>query len=278
MKSAKTESFLFLILQEKMDLCKFFDIQMCIKDDEKPQNKCNNNIMESQDIEHKKIVTEDTGKMFEMAICKTYNIEFKGKYNYTYDLYEKLQSRLYKLHDLFPQCIHTADKGARYDFTAVANLEQHLSAKTVKKGGAKVAPQVIGQANPDKFCNIIGIPYISNFELKEYIQANIASILQLMTEYTFDCDNLYYHQQRNTLQYIKYKNNINWNNFEYIWSKDHKSWTNSSTCKLYDMNTKKYISIAEFQFHTKNRKNMAIRWCYDNVLKFFSAHFDIIHL
>jgi hypothetical protein len=97
--------------------------------------------------EKKKLLTEDLGKMFEMAICLTFGIPYDGKYKYGMEFPEQLKPRLAKLTELFPMCSHTAKKGARYDYTSVDGT-QHLSAKTNKKGKkiGRVAPQVIGQA------------------------------------------------------------------------------------------------------------------------------------
>jgi hypothetical protein len=81
--------------------------------------------------------TEDTGKMFEMAICLAYNIPYDGKYNYSMELPEKLKERLSKLLELFPVCIHTAKKGSRYDYTCLTDESKHLSAKSTKKGLGK---------------------------------------------------------------------------------------------------------------------------------------------
>jgi hypothetical protein len=34
----------------------------------------------------------------------------------------------------------------------------------------------------------------------------------------------------------------------------------------------------EFQFHTKSRQNMAVRWAIDNVLQVFAGHFKVTEL
>ena len=81
------------------------------------------------------LLTEDTGKMFEMAICLAYGIPFDGKYKYGMELPIALQPRLAKLPTLFPKCTHSAKRGARYDFTCIDDTTKHLSAKTIKKGG-----------------------------------------------------------------------------------------------------------------------------------------------
>ena len=38
----------------------------------------------------------------------------------------------------------------------------------------------------------------------------------------------------------------------------------------------KEYALLEFQFHTKNRTNMAIRWCYENFLTIFKENLCII--
>lgn len=225
----------------------------------------------------KKILqTEDTGKKFEMAICLAYGIAYNGKYKYNIEDSEKLKERLYKLKDLFPMCIHTAKQGGRYDFTSIENDEEHLSAKSTKKGVGKVAPQIIGQSQPKKFCDIINITYSTIPELKKYIQNNIINILPYLVKYTFDCPNLYYNKEHNTIRFIKLISEIEWNKYEYAWTCSWNEWKNSSTLKIVKENKK--ISLVEFQFHSKNRNNMAIRWFYENFLQIFKNNLNIIKL
>lgn len=220
-----------------------------------------------------KILTEDTGKMFEMAICLAYGIEYDGKYKYDMELPRALQGRLAKLPELFPKVTHSAKRGARYDFTCIEDPTKHLSAKTIKKGSGKVAPQVIGQAQPRKFCEEIGIPFTNITDLKQYIQSNITSILPKLVSYTFDCPNIYYHQEENKIWYIQMIKDIDWNKMTYEWTKVGEDWNNSSTLKI---NTSRgFVALVEFQFHTSSRTNMAIRWCYDNILNIFRDNFSI---
>jgi hypothetical protein len=220
-----------------------------------------------------KILTEDTGKMFEMAICLAYGIEYDGKYKYDMELPRALQGRLAKLPDLFPKVTHTAKHGARYDFTSIDDPTKHLSAKTIKKGSGKVAPQVIGQAQPHKFCKEIGIPFTTVDALKFYIQNNITSILPHLITHTFDCPNIYYHQEEDKIWFIKMTDDIDWSKMTYEWTKVGEDWKNSSTLKI---NTSRgFVSLVEFQFHTSSRTNMAIRWCYDNILDIFRDNFSI---
>lgn len=253
--------------------------------------------------------TEDTGKQFEMAICLTYGISYNGNYKYDMELPEKLKIRLFPLVEqkLFPMCKHTANKGARYDFTSIDNDNVHLSAKSTKKGVGMVAPQVIGQPSPQKFCDIVGFTFSNIDNLKCDIQSRITIVLPFLVNYTFDSDTLYYNKDKDTIRYIKMTSPILWDKHTFTWScyaaagasptdavadadadalavadavavanTNKKIWNNSSTLKIKVED--KYIDLVEFQFHTKSRKNMAIRWFYENVLSVFKDNFNIINL
>jgi hypothetical protein len=221
--------------------------------------------------------TEDTGKIFEKAICIALGIAYDGNYKYCVEKARDLSKRLLKLKELTPyDYTHTARRGARYDFTSTADATKHLSAKSTKKGVGKIAPQVIGQCQPQKFCTLLNIPFTTNRALKEYIQTNITTILPTLLQYTFDCPNLYYNQQANAIKYILLKNEIDWSGAEFKWTCDWKAWANSSTLKL--ITPTGSIALLEFQFHTKSRTNMAIRWCYETLLSHFESHFDITSL
>ncbi len=211
-----------------------------------------------------------------MAICLAYGIPYDGKYKYGMEIPEKLKPRLTKLTELFPVCTHTAKRGARYDYTANDDTSKHLSAKSTKKGVGKVAPQVVGQSQPKKFCELLEIPFTTNEALKEYIQKNIKTILPVLVTYTFDCPNVYYNQEKDTIQYITLKSPINWNTYTYKWTCSWDKWANSSTVKLVSGDTE--TALVEFQFHTKSRTNMAIRWCYENFLTAFKDNLTILNL
>jgi hypothetical protein len=235
------------------------------------------------------VLTEDTGKEFEMAICTVFGIDYQGPYKYTMEITELLRDRLEYIKPLFQNIKHTAEKGARYDFTGKDPNDEdktlHLSAKTSKKGIGKVAPQVIGQAQPQKFCEIVGQPFIDIPSLKQYIQENITHILPILSNHTFDCPNIYFRKDTNYLKYIILEREIDWAKYEYNWTCPYTTWNNSTTLKIREKNSeqleenkKKYISIVEFQIHSKSRTNMAIRWFYDNVLEIFSDSFRIQNL
>ena len=220
--------------------------------------------------------TEDTGKIFEMAICLALNIPFNGHYKYSIADAQHLQTRLGNLHLLLPPLLHTANKGARYDYTGTLDTNIHLSAKTTKKGGGKVAPQVLGQGQPTKFCHLLGITFIDTLTLKQYIQDEILTILPLMIHYTFDCPNIFYNQTKNTIQFITFITPIDWTLYSFSWTRHWNSWANSSTLKI--LIDGRYLPFAEFQFHSKHRTNMAIRWHYSTLLSIFHIHFNIIEM
>lgn len=233
----------------------------------------------------KKIVTEDLGKQFEMAICISQNIAYKGPFKYSLQKPEQLAPRIKTLLDNhIEQTVtfqHTAEKGGRYDFTSPC-ANHHLSAKTSKHKQGMVAPQCIGQAQPQKFCMQLNIPFVDIPTLKQYLQENIHTVLPHITSYTFDCPILYYNETKNRVSFIKDKSTstIKWDEYSFVWTAPHQTWNNSSTLKLvnhhhhHQPNTKP-LSLLEIQFHTKSRTNMAVRWHFDNFLYHFSDYLEI---
>lgn len=216
--------------------------------------------------------TEDLGKIFEKAICLRFGIDYNGIYKYSLEEAQRLAGLMYKLSELYsPVCEHTARGGARYDFTAAGD---HLSAKTSKVLVGKVAPQEIGQAQPQKFCDKLGIPFTSVSELKQYIQINVISVLPVLVDHTFDCNNIYYNKAKGSIRFVRLVKPIEWDKYSFSWTKHASIWTNSSTLKVVGADGKA-VPIVEFQFHSKSRTNMAIRWCYDSLLDYFADHFDI---
>lgn len=211
-----------------------------------------------------------------MAICLTYGTPYVGKYKYGMDMPEKLKLRLSKLTELFPMCRHTAHNGSRYDYTCVDCETKHLSAKSTKTAIGKVAPQVIGQPNPIKFCDIMGIEYTNVPDLKKYIQTEIVKILPVLVDYTFDCPNVYYNHKKDTIRYITMDTPIEWTAYDFKWTRDWNDWKNSSTLSI--VVGKKKVNLLEVQFHTKSRKNMVIRWFYDNFLILFKENLSIVDI
>ena len=168
---------------------------------------------------------------------------------------------------------YSKEGGARYDFTSLIDETNHLSAKSTKKGVGKVAPQVVGQSQPKKFCESIGIEYTTISDLKKYIQTEIVKIIPILVGYTFDCPNIYYNHEKNTIRFITLNTPIDCNKYKFKWTCDWTTWKNSSTLKI-KIEEKEY-ALLEFKFHTKSRTNMAIRWCYENFLTIFKENLCI---
>lgn len=214
--------------------------------------------------------------MFEKGLCMALGIAYDGPYKYGMELPTKLQPRLQKLCGQFmtQPYVHTAKRGARYDYTSSEDPNLHFSAKSIKKGGGKVAPQVIGQATPKKFCEVLAIPFTDVPALKLHIQENIHTILPHLVSYTFDCPNVYFNEQKDTIAYITLTKPIDWSLYEYEWTCPALEWNNSSTVKIKTPTGP--VSLVEFQFHTKSRQNMAVRWCYENFLTLFKDNLTVV--
>ena len=222
----------------------------------------------------KKVITEDLGKIFEMAICLLYDIEYDGKYKYSLEDANAIKEKLYKLKDVFSHKIkHIAKNGNRYDFVSIEDDKMHLSAKTTKKDG-KVCPQVIGQPSKKKFCDFFEIDAKYNLEqIKEYIEHNLTKLLEIYIAYTFDCPVVYYNKYKQILLFIKLKQSINWLNYDIKFSHiiKNKKW-NESSCIMINNDT-----IGEFQIHN-HRDCIKFRWAFEKILKLFNDNFEIIYL
>jgi hypothetical protein len=222
----------------------------------------------------KKVLTEDLGKIFEMAICLYYDTPYDGNYKYSLGEAYSLKNKLTKLKNVFPYAIkHCASRGSKYDFECIDDSCIHLSAKTTKKDG-KVCPQVIGQPSRKKFCEFFKMdPSTSLEEVKIYIINNIVNLLQDYCAHTFDCPILYYNKHKNLLALIVLKEHINWSNYAIKFSHNvkNKLWNESSSISIDG------ITIGEFQVHTK-RDCIKFRWCFEKLLTMFGEHFIISNL
>lgn len=256
------------------------DIIRKIYEKQNPFNKkYDSNIIIPMEIQPtEKLLTEDLGKIFEMAICLTYNTPFDGTYKYSMEdaIYIK-EKLLYKLPIIFPYKLkHIASKGNKYDFGS-DDGQIYLSAKTTKKD-AKVCPQVIGQPTKKKFCEFFNIESGYSLEqIKQYIQTNTISLLDTYLLNTFDCPVLYYNKRKKMILFIKLKEKINWINYEILFSHilKNKVWNESSTINI-NVNGRK-VSIGEFQVHN-NRDCIKFRWCFEKLLNIFKDNFEITNL
>jgi len=223
---------------------------------------------------HKKMVTEDLGKIFEMAICLLYDIEYGGKYKYSMEEAHILKEKLYNLKNVFPFPLkHIAKNGNQYDFVSINDDKIYLSAKTTKKN-AKVCPQVIGQPSKKKFCEFFGLCILYDLEqIKVYIQTNINQLLEIYSLNTFDCPIVYYNQHKNIILFVKLIENIKWTNYDISLSHNikNKKW-NESSCIV--MNG---VTIGEFQIHN-HRDCIKFRWAFENLLHLLKDNFEIVNL
>jgi hypothetical protein len=249
-----------------------------IKELEEEINFYRRNIREIADKNVKeKLKTEDLGKIFEYAICKAFNVEYKGKFKYdvknAVELCEHLN--LYKLKEMFPDFEHTANGKSRYDFTS-KDGKSFLSSKTSKHKESKIAPQCIGQPHPKKFCKILGIEFINNTSLQIYIEKNIEIILDKFIEYTFDCPIIYFNQELKSVKVVSLENKIEWKKYKFSWTRPLTK--GSAILHIYTDSEKKSEGILEIQFHNKSRKNMTNRWMFEKLLKIFPENFKIVSI
>lgn len=83
-----------------------------------------------------------------------------------------------------------------------------------------------------------------------------------------------FNHEKNTIRFITLNTPIEWNKYEFKWTCDWTTWKNSSTLKI--IFDKEEYALLEFQFHTKSRTNMAIRWCYEHFLTIFKENLCVI--
>lgn len=221
----------------------------------------------------KKVVTEDLGKIFEMAICLLYSISYDGNYKYSMEAAQEITNKLSKLKEIFDHTlIHTAKGCSRYDFTSETYPNIQLSAKTSKKKDGKVCPQVIGQPTKKKFCQYFNLDIsTTKDQIKDYIINNIYKLLEEYFNYTFDCPIVYYNENNNKILFIKKIENIVWTKFtiEFSHITNSKIWNESSTIKINGH------SIGEFQMHN-NRNGIKFRWHFEKLMDVFPENFNIM--
>lgn len=256
-----------------MELCRDGECNVC-KVGEQPKNEHESCPVENTAKPTKpKLATEDTGKVFEKAICITYGIEFVGPYKYGDARPNAILPLINNLPSLFPPCVHSAEKGSPYDFTSLDG-KWHLSAKSCKRGKAKVAPQVYGQCSVAKLWNKMGWELVDDpVSRRQMVYENILDLLHLFEEHTFSCDTVYYNQRTQTVKFIKRVKPINWGNEVLTWTKHWRNWKGSSTLKA--VRNDKTIALIEIQFHSKGRSNMCNRWVLENLLELFPESFEV---
>jgi hypothetical protein len=218
------------------------------------------------------------GIIFEMAICILFMIAYDGIFNKLYlpDAYS-LMKKIVNLTKLVEgnNYIHTASRGARYDFTC-GNM--HLSVKT-NTSQYKICPQVVGQPSLNKFCTTFcNGKMLTHEQIKEFIQMkkNIPHLMKTYFEHTFDCPVVYYHKKTNDALFIKTKDEIDWTKYTYLFThtknkRKNYTWHRSSSIQLNG------ITIGEFQTHN-NRDNIKFRWDLRNLVKQLPEYFVITNI
>lgn len=94
--------------------------------------KVNPHASSATTISKKTLHTEDTGKIFEMAICLAYGIPYNGKYKYGMEEPEKLKARLQNLLNYF-QFVFIPQKKARDTIIPVYPTKQNIFRQKQRK-------------------------------------------------------------------------------------------------------------------------------------------------
>ena len=100
---------------------------------------------------------------------------------------------------------------------------------------------------------------------------NVAALLDVYVEHTFDCPIIYYNKTKNELLFVKLKEKINWTNITFSHIIKNKSWNESTSIKVDG------TPIGEFQIHN-HRDGIKFRWSFKNVLTLFKEQFDVTTL
>mgnify|MGYP001189466550 CR=1 FL=1 len=183
-----------------------------------------------------------------------------------------LVERLKGLKKYFPDLTHTARNGNRYDFSCPSRDDLFLSAKTTKRAPGRIAPHSVGQCSVDKMKMLLEVD--ENVNIKQFIQEHPERLLQMMYDNTFDTPIIYYNKDKDVIKFIVKNKDIDWSTVvpNISWTTHWSEWKNSSCLKL---NGK---SIAEVQFHSTTRVNMANRWFFEKLLQQFEDSFTITDL
>ncbi len=102
----------------------------------------------------------------------------------------------------------------------------------------------------------------------------------MLWRYTFDSPIVYYVRDSDLIRFIAPTTGCepDWPSFKYTWSRSYDKWSNSTSLRVLTQGGGKEETIMEFQFHTKSRQNMAVRWVIDKVLDVFAGHFKVVSL
>ena len=225
-----------------------------------------------------RVITEDLGKVCEMAFCLLANTPYQGTYRYSMEKAEELKNRFKELEPEFKGMKHTGTLDDLYDFTHESNPDLKMSIKS-NKTGYMVGPQG-GQGTKKTFCekfNLLQVCHTDPAMIKAFVVAETPRILNEFINSTFHCPVIYYNEPCNLLQHIKpirYTNLIDWTKVSLRFShiEKNKEWNESTT--LYLVRDSVLITIGEFQNHA-HRNCFKFRFHFKNLLDQFKDHFEI---
>lgn len=217
-----------------------------------------------------RVITEDLGKCAERGLCLLLNTPFEGNFRYSMEEAQRLQRRFGNLSARLAGYRHTGAHDKRYDFKGGA--DQGLSVKTTKDGSYKICPQIIGQTTRARWCAAVGLgAETEGAAIKEYILANVSTLMDAYEKHTFHCPVLFYDKKEDACLYIqRTATRIPWDGLR--WSRggpDQPAWNESNT--LYGASGK---AIGEFQIHT-HRNCVKFRFNLKNLLAEFPAAFTV---
>lgn len=229
-----------------------------------------------------KIKTEDTGLIFEYALCIYYGIPYDGKFKYEIpkaeEIADVLKSSKFQLKNLTGiDMVHTAAKQARYDFTSKdGKIKFH--AKSAKKiDNQKQAAEVIGQGSMKTLINHFNLPITYNrIQFKSWIMENIDAYITEQYNFLFNEPICYFIEDVYECYWITPIKKLNVEKKNITFTRNLENWGNSNTIKYNG------ISIAEIQFHSSSRINVATRFNFNSnssnktgIFVAFPEYFDI---
>jgi hypothetical protein len=240
---------------------------------------------ESASVSVKKLLTEDTGKILEYALCKVLQTPFNGNFKYSEEKANVLAQKLSPLKTILADYKHTGNHNNLYDF--MKSSAEHLSVKSVKhKSSWKVCPQIIGQTTKKKFNErfILNNQSLSQLQsstiltieeqLKIYIENNYIYLLEEYIKNTFHSPILFYCEQTEEILLITLITPIDWSSksIQFLHKKNNKLWNESATLKI--INDNKELTLGEFQIHN-HRDGVKFRFNFKTLLNIFCANFVI---
>ena len=236
-------------------------------------------------IAPEKLKTEDTGLVFEYAICLYYGIPYDGKFKYETSRAEKIaekfkHSKIQLKEITGSDIIHTAAKRARYDFTS-KDGKFKFQAKTAKKlASQKQAPEVIGQTSMKKLVDHFNLPATYNtVQFKSWIIQNIDVYIIENYKFLFNEPICYFVEDKFSCFWITPIKQIKIDKELVTFTRTLDNWEESNTVKYNG------ISIAEIQFHKASRGNVVFRFNFSSnpknksgIFVAFPDYFDIKQL